>query len=72
MVDGSPQNKGLFFYYREGSRSQQVMQLMLDGYKAYEALDQTRWITLLHCMAHARRKFENIKAQYPQDIPIVL
>ena len=33
MVDGSPQNKGLFFYYREGSRSQQVMQLMLDGYK---------------------------------------
>jgi len=23
-------------------------------------------------MAHARRKFENIKAQYPQDIPIVL
>lgn len=81
MVDGSPQSKGLFFYYREGSRSQQVMQLMLDGYqgavqtdgyKAYEALEQTQGITLLHCMAHARRKFENIKAQYPQDIPIVL
>ena len=81
MVDGSPQNKGLFFYYREGSRSQQVMQLMLDGYKgavqtdgykAYEALAPTRWITLLHCMAHARRKFENIKAQYPQDIQVVL
>lgn len=46
--------------------------IQTDGYKAYEALDQTRWITLLHCMAHARRKFENIKAQYPQDIPIVL
>ena len=81
MVDGSPQSKGLFFYYREGSRSQQVMQLMLDGYegavqtdgyKAYEALELTRGITLLHCMAHARRKFENIKGQYPQDVPIVL
>ena len=43
-----------------------------DGYKAYEALELTRWIKLLHCMVHARRKFENIKAQYPQDIPIVL
>ena len=81
MVDGSPQSKGLFFYYRDGSRSQQVMRLMLDGYKgavqtdgykAYEALEQTQGITLLHCMAHARRKFENIKSLYPQDVPIVL
>lgn len=81
MVDGSPQSKGLFFYYREGSRSGEVMQLMLDGYqgavqtdgyKAYEALEQVQGITLLHCMAHARRKFENIKSLYPQDIPIIL
>ena len=81
MVDGSPQNKGLFFYYRDGSRSGKVMQLMLDGYqgavqtdgyKAYEALEQIQGITLLHCMAHARRKFENIKSLYPQDIPIIL
>lgn len=83
MADGSPQagNKGLFFYYREGSRSKDVMRLMLDGYegavqvdgyKVYEALDLTPQITLLHCMTHARRKFENIKDLFPQDVPHIL
>lgn len=81
MVDGSPQSKGLYFYYRNGSRSQEVMWLMLDGYKgavqtdgykAYEVLEHTPDITLLHCMAHSRRKFENIKDKYPQDVPYIL
>lgn len=81
MVDGCPKSKGLFFYYREGSRSQEVMQLMLDGYKGavqvdgykvYESLAHKKDITVLNCMAHARRKFENIKDKYPQDIPHIL
>lgn len=32
--------------------------LQTDGYTAYEKLEQTGRITLLACMAHARRKFE--------------
>jgi hypothetical protein len=31
--------------------------LQTDGYSAYEAFDKRPGITLLHCMAHARRKF---------------
>jgi transposase len=31
--------------------------LQTDGYSAYEVFDQRPGITLLHCMAHARRKF---------------
>jgi transposase len=31
--------------------------LQTDGYAAYEAYDKKAGITLLHCMAHARRKF---------------
>ena len=31
--------------------------LQTDGYGAYEAFDRRPGITLLHCMAHARRKF---------------
>lgn len=81
MVDGTQQGKGLFFYYRAGSRSQEVMRLMLegykgavqvDGYKAYAGLAHTPGIVLLNCMAHARRKFENIKDRFPQDVPHIL
>lgn len=81
MVDGTPQSKGLFFYYRGGSRSKEVMRLMLDGYKgavqtdgykAYEALEHTPGIILLHCMAHTRRKFESIKEKYPKEASQIL
>lgn len=80
-VDGRAQGKGLFFYYRGGSRSQEVMNLILDGYKgavqvdgykAYEALKNLPSIILLYCMAHTRRKFESIKDKYPNDIPPIL
>jgi transposase len=43
--------------------------LQADGYNAYEIFDNER-ITLLHCMAHARRKFEQaldddkVRAEY--------
>lgn len=81
VVDGNSQSKGLFFYYRGGSRSQDVMNLILngyegavqvDGYKAYEALKNLSSINLLYCMAHTRRKFESIKDKYPDDIPHIL
>lgn len=81
VVDGTPQSKGLFFFYRGGSRSQEVMSLILDGYKgavqvdgykAYEALQNLPSIILLYCMAHTRRKFESIKDKYPDDIPSIL
>lgn len=81
VVDGSPSGKGLFFYYRSGSRSQDVMRLILDGYKgavqvdgykAYEALKNWNGITVLNCMAHARRKFEELKTKYPEDIQQIL
>ena len=29
-----------------------------DGYKVYDEFDRREEITLLHCMAHARRYFE--------------
>ena len=32
-VEGRAQGKGIFFYYREGSRSQKVMNRILDGYE---------------------------------------
>ena len=31
--------------------------LQTDGYAAYDAFDKREGITLMHCMAHARRKF---------------
>ncbi len=31
--------------------------LQTDGYAAYDAFDKRQGITLMHCMAHARRKF---------------
>jgi len=41
--------------------------LQTDGYTAYEDFDKRRGKTLIHCMAHARRKFsealENDKAR---------
>lgn len=81
VVDGKSQSKGLFFYYRGGSRSKEVMNLILDGYegavqvdgyKAYEALENLPRLILLYCMAHSRRKFESIKNKYPNDIPTIL
>jgi transposase len=36
--------------------------LQTDGYAAYNIFDQQKDITLLHCMAHARRKFVEAQA----------
>ena len=40
--------------------------LQTDGYSAYEAFNRRPGITLLHCMAHARRKFHEA---LPNDPP---
>jgi len=44
--------------------------LQIDGYAAYNIFDEQKDITLLHCMAHARRKFvearlnDQVRADY--------
>jgi len=40
--------------------------LQTDGYGTYEAFDRRPGITLLHCMAHARRKFHEALQNDPQ------
>lgn len=81
VVDGNPSNLGMFFFYRDGSRSKEIMRLILegyrgtvqtDGYNVYEELKYRVGIVSLNCMAHARRKFESLKTKYPQDIPHIL
>lgn len=59
------EQKGVLFDYRPGrgregpddilSNFQGYLQT--DGYSAYEDFDRRAGITLMHCMAHARRKF---------------
>ena len=41
--------------------------VQVDGYKAYEALKGWKGLTLLNCMAHARRKFEELKTKFPEE-----
>lgn len=56
----------VLFDYREGrgrEGPQECLQnfkgyLQTDGYAVYEGFDKRADITLLHCMAHARRKFD--------------
>jgi len=61
----SPETKMVLFDYREGrgkTGPADILKdfngfLQTDGYAAYETLDPSR-INLFHCMAHARRYFE--------------
>jgi transposase len=61
----SPEKKIVLFDYREGRGKIGPIEILkdykgflqTDGYAAYETLDTSR-ITLFHCMAHARRYFE--------------
>ena len=58
-------DKIIFFDYQEGRGREgpvEILQnfggyLQTDGYTAYEIFDKREGITLLHCMAHARRMF---------------
>jgi transposase len=61
----APDIKMVFFDYRQGRNRdgpEEILKnfsghLQTDGYAAYNIFDNDH-ITLLHCMAHARRKFE--------------
>jgi len=62
----SPLEKVVFFDYRHGRSREGPKQLLknfkgylqTDGYKVYDAFKDKEDITLLNCMAHARRYFE--------------
>jgi transposase len=58
-------NKTVFFDYQEGRGREGPLgilenltgYLQTDGYAAYDVFDKQRNITLMNCMAHARRMF---------------
>jgi transposase len=60
-------NKIVFFDYQEGRGREgptEILQnfkgyLQTDGYVAYDVFDKKENITQIHCMAHARRKFND-------------
>jgi transposase len=55
----------VFFDYQPGRGREGLLEILkdfkghlqTDGYEAYNIFDQQKEVTLLHCMAHARRKF---------------
>lgn len=65
----SPLKRMVLFDYREGrgrEGPQEILKgftgwLQTDGYAVYEDFDKKPEVTLLHCMAHARRKFDEAK-----------
>jgi len=75
-VDGMGEY-GLAFFYEKGSRGGKVISPRLlhrraaiqsDGYIVYENIEKSQMegIVTLYCMAHARRKFEQIKDTSPE------
>lgn len=76
----APVEKLVCFDYRRG-RSREGPEefletfrgvLQTDGYNAYNIYENKQGITLLACMAHARRKFENAKDNDPKRAEYVL
>lgn len=65
----APIQRLVLFDYREGRGREGPQEclrdfkghLQTDGYAVYEDFDKKSCITLLHCMAHARRKFDEAK-----------
>lgn len=65
-VYNDPINKRVLFDYREGRGREGPFEclkdfkgfLQCDGYEAYEDFKTRPGLTVLHCMAHARRKFD--------------
>ena len=58
-------DKIVFFDYQEGRGREGPMEILenfkgylqTDGYTVYDTFDKQEGITLIHCMAHARRMF---------------
>ncbi len=65
----APNQRMVLFDYREGRGGEGPGEclkdfkgfLQTDGYAVYENFDKKADITLLHCMAHSRRKFDEAK-----------
>jgi transposase len=65
----APLERMVLFDYREGRGREGPQEclrdfkghLQTDGYAVYEDFDRKSGVTLLHCMAHARRKFDESK-----------
>ena len=65
----APLKRMVLFDYREGRGREGPHEclrhfkghLQTDGYAVYEDFDRRSNVTLLHCMAHARRKFDEAK-----------
>jgi transposase len=64
-------SRGVFFHWKDGSRSGSVPDelfrgyhgaIQSDGYEAYSRFENVEGIVLLGCMAHVRRKFEHLAA----------
>lgn len=74
FFDATPDSHGLYFYYHKGSRSGTIPRAQLkgyrgtiqtDGYAVYNYFEQQDGITLLGCMAHVRRKFNDAQNNHP-------
>lgn len=72
--DVSPHSRGTYFYYYKGRRAGEIPRTQLrgyegviqtDGYKVYDAFEDTPGITVLACMAHVRRKFVDAQKSNP-------
>jgi transposase len=76
----SPQEKQVCFDYRKGRGREGPLEfldgfrgaLQSDGYNAYTGFEKQDGITLLACMAHARRKFDKAKDNDPVRASYVL
>jgi len=77
----SPVNKAIFFEYQKGRDQSGPLNLFAnfqgvvqcDGYEVYEAIaKKNKNISLIHCMAHARRKFEKALSNNKEKATYVL
>lgn len=75
-----PKSKAVYFHY-DASRSSRAAHELLgnyqgivqtDGYEAYQTLQKSKGFTLIHCMAHARRKFVQAKESNPKIVEFYL
>lgn len=74
FFDAPPDSHGLYFYYHKESQAGAIPKAQLkdyrgaiqtDGYGVYDYFERQPDVTLLGCMAHARRKFTDAQASHP-------
>jgi transposase len=76
----APNIKATFFNY-EPTRSTEAAEVILDGYQGiiqsdgysvYQKIGQQQSVDIIHCMAHARRKFFEAKDNEPKLVNFIL